>query len=156
MSIRGVPVRGLVENPLFLSGVSSWFLAQFTKTVLALFRVRRRRDFLETMFWRTGGMPSSHSALFSAVATSAAFSEGIESNLFVVTFFLAITMMRDALGVRRSTGIQARILNALGRDMAELSKHEFHPVKEIHGHTPLEVITGMLLGVIIASAVAFL
>jgi acid phosphatase family membrane protein YuiD len=145
-----------VENPLFLSGVSSWFLAQLTKALIVLLRVRQRREFIATMMWRTGGMPSSHSALFSALATAAAFSEGFHSNLFVVTFFLALTMMRDALGVRRSTGLQARVLNALSRDLSELSNHEFHPVKEVHGHTPLEVLTGAILGIIIASAVAIL
>ena len=145
-----------MENPLFLSGVSSWFLAQLTKAIIVLLRVRQRREFFATIMWRTGGMPSSHSALFCALATAAAFSEGLHSNLFVVTFFLALTMMRDALGVRRSTGLQARVLNTLSRDLSELSNHEFHPVKEVHGHTPLEVLTGAILGIIIASAVAWL
>jgi acid phosphatase family membrane protein YuiD len=64
--------------------------------------------------------------------------------------------MRDALGVRRSSGIQARTLNLLGRHLADKSGFEYHPVKEVHGHAPLEVVIGALLGVFIAAAYAYL
>jgi acid phosphatase family membrane protein YuiD len=101
-------------------------------------------------------MPSSHSALVSAMAASVAFLEGLDSNLFVVTLMVALVIIRDALGVRRSSGIQARVLNWLGRQSAEKLKIEFHPVKEILGHSPLEVVVGALLGIIIAAAFHFL
>jgi acid phosphatase family membrane protein YuiD len=90
------------------------------------------------------------------MATSVAFWEGIDSNLFIVTMFFALIIMRDAMGVRRSSGIQARVLNLLGRKLAEGVKFEYHPIKEVHGHAPLEVVIGALLGIFIAAAYAYL
>jgi len=155
---RAEQVKAFVENPIFLSAVTSWFLAQLVKAVIALLKTRRRssRELLETIAWRTGGMPSSHAALVSSVTTSIAFREGISSNLFILSFFLAGIVIRDSLGVRRSSGIQARTLNSLGRNLAERMKIEFHPVKEVLGHTPLEVVIGTLLGIFIAAAFAYL
>jgi acid phosphatase family membrane protein YuiD len=76
--------------------------------------------------------------------------------MFVVTLFFALIIMRDAMGVRRSSGLQARALNSLGRQLAEKEGIEYHPVKEVHGHTPMEVIVGALLGLFIAAAYEFL
>jgi acid phosphatase family membrane protein YuiD len=64
--------------------------------------------------------------------------------------------MRDAMGVRRSSGLQARTLNLLGKQISERLGIEFHPIKEVHGHTPLEVVVGSFLGIFIAAAYAFL
>jgi acid phosphatase family membrane protein YuiD len=69
---------------------------------------------------------------------------------------LALIIIRDSLGVRRSSGIQSRILNMLGRQVSEKLTIDYHPVKEIHGHTPLEVLVGILLGIFIAVAYRFL
>jgi acid phosphatase family membrane protein YuiD len=101
-------------------------------------------------------MPSSHAALVSSMAASVAIQEGLSSNLFVVAFFSALIVMRDALGVRRSSGLQARNLNSLGRQLAEKLNIEYHPVKEVQGHAPLEVVIGTLLGIFIAAAYAYL
>jgi acid phosphatase family membrane protein YuiD len=151
-------MKVFVENPIFLSAVTSWFLAQLVKAVITLLRTRNRngRELLKTIAWRTGGMPSSHAALVSAMTTSIAFKEGISSNLFVISFFLSLIVLRDSMGVRRSSGIQARILNNLGRSLAEQMKIEFHPVKEVLGHTPLEVVLGAFLGIFIAAAYTYL
>ena len=140
-----------------LSSLSSFIFAQLVKAIIALTSERRSRikAAFAALFWRTGGMPSSHASLVAALATAAAISEGISSNLFVVTFFLAMIVMRDAMGVRRSSGIQAKTLNALGQRLSENSGSEYHPVKEVQGHTPLEVIVGCLLG-IISAAYAYL
>jgi acid phosphatase family membrane protein YuiD len=128
------------------------------KTVIVLLKGRRNsgREVLETIAWRTGGMPSSHASLVSSMTTSVAFWEGINSNLFIVTLFFSLIVMRDAMGVRRSSGIQARTLNLLGRQLAENVKIDYHPVKEVHGHAPLEVVVGALLGIFIAAAYAYL
>ena len=101
-------------------------------------------------------MPSSHAAVVTALTTSVAFVEGIASNLFVFSFWFMLIVMRDALGVRRSAGLQARALNNLGRQTAETQGFIFHPVKEIQGHSPLEVIVGSLLGIFIAAGFALL
>jgi acid phosphatase family membrane protein YuiD len=158
VAIRVGTVNFFFENPIFLSSVSSWFFAQLVKTTIVILRSRKKngREIVATFAWRTGGMPSSHAALVSAMATSVAFREGIGSNLFVVAFFLALIVMRDSMGVRRSSGLQARSLNILGRQLLEKSDIEFHPIKEVHGHTPLEVILGSLLGIFIAAAYASL
>ncbi|MDR2110079.1 MAG: divergent PAP2 family protein [Spirochaetaceae bacterium] len=151
-------IKAFFENPVFLSSVSSWFFAQLVKAVMVLLRAHKKsgREILETIVWRTGGMPSSHAALVSSMAVSVGIKEGISSNLFVVSLFFALVVMRDAMGVRRSSGLQARNLNILGRNMADRLKIEYHPVKEIHGHAPLEVVIGALLGIIIAAAYAYL
>ncbi|MDR0568240.1 MAG: divergent PAP2 family protein [Spirochaetaceae bacterium] len=155
-SVRGVTLKIFFENPVFLSTISSWFFAQVIKAMILLLGVRKRniRDLLATLFWRTGGMPSSHASMVTAMAASVAFQEGIGSNLFIVSFWVALIVMRDAMGVRRSSGIQAKVLNLLGRNMADRLNVEYHPVKEVNGHTPLEVIVGGLLGIFIASAYA--
>jgi acid phosphatase family membrane protein YuiD len=158
MVTRAEQVKAFVENPIFLSAVTSWFLAQLVKAIIALLRAKRRssRELLETIAWRTGGMPSSHAALVSSMTTSIAIGEGIHSNLFVLSLFLALIVIRDSMGVRRSSGIQARTLNNLGRNIADRLKLDFHPVKEVLGHTPLEVVIGTLLGIFIAAAYAYL
>jgi acid phosphatase family membrane protein YuiD len=90
------------------------------------------------------------------MATSVGFREGIGSNLFTVSFFVALIVMRDAVGVRRSSGIQGRTLNNLGRNLSDRLGLDYHPVKEVHGHAPLEVLVGTLLGIFIAAAYAYL
>jgi acid phosphatase family membrane protein YuiD len=155
---RSESIKAFFENPIFLSSVSSWFIAQLMKAVIVLLKGRRNsgREILATIAWRTGGMPSSHAALVSAMTTSVAFQEGINSNLFIVSFFFALIVMRDAMGVRRSSGIQARTLNLLGRHLADHVKIDYHPIKEVYGHTPLEVVIGAFLGIFIAAAYAYL
>ena len=101
-------------------------------------------------------MPSSHAAVVTSMTASVAFYEGIGSNLFAVSLFVAMVVMRDAVGVRRASGLQARALNLLGRQTAEKTGLEFHPVKEIQGHAPLEVLVGAFMGIFIAAAFAWL
>jgi acid phosphatase family membrane protein YuiD len=159
IAIRADSVKAFIENPVFLSSLSSWFFAQLLKAVIVLLRrgsKRSARELIETIAWRTGGMPSSHAALVSSMSASVAIREGIGSNLFVVALFMSFIVMRDAMGVRRSSGLQARYLNWLGRQLAEKQEIEYHPIKEIHGHTPLEVVVGMFLGIFIAAAYAYL
>jgi hypothetical protein len=143
-----------LASPVFLSALSSWFLAQILKSCIMLFRNRPRsaREILVNIFWATGGMPSSHSAVVSALATSAAFVEGPGSTLFFVTVFYALLTFRDALGVRRAAGAQARVLNQLIRDLSRHFTLRSRAVKEVNGHTMPEVFVGALLGFFIAMA----
>ncbi|KGE70752.1 divergent PAP2 family protein [Spirochaeta lutea] len=142
----------LFASPVFLAAFFSWFIAQLLKTIIDIFRRKRTRGGLlvETLLWKTGGMPSSHSSLVTALAVAIGFQEGINSSLFGLALFYGILTIRDALGVRRAAGLQARALNALGQQLQEEGRAEFAPVKEVHGHTALEVIVGMLLGLFIA------
>ena len=158
MTQRTAAIASFVENPVFLSTLTSWFVAQLLKVVIVILRTHRRsaREVAATLMWRTGGMPSSHSSLVAALATSVAFVEGIGSTLFIVTLCLAMIVIRDSLGVRRSSGLQARSLNLLGREVSGRLGIDYRPVKEIQGHAPLEVLVGALLGLFIAIAFAVL
>lgn len=147
-------LTGLITNPVFQSAFTSWFTAQILKSVVALLRNRPRtaKGILLNLFWSTGGMPSSHSAVVSSLATSVGFVMGVDTPLFIVTLFYAILIFRDALGVRRAAGMQARAINQLLRNLARERKHRVKPLKEIHGHTGPEVAVGALLGFFIAVA----
>ena len=151
-------IRAFFANPIILSSLTGWLFSQLIKGIIALLQIRTKsfKEVLETLFWRTGGMPSSHAAVVAAMTAAVAFHEGLGSNLFAVSLFFAMVVMRDAMGVRRATGLQARAFNLFGRHAAEKLGLEFHPVKEIQGHAPLEVVVGGLLGVFISAAYAWL
>ena len=149
---------GFVSGPVFLSALFSWFIAQLLKTIIDIARHRSRTssDVVSTMFWKTGGMPSSHSALVTSLATSIGFAEGVATPLFTLSLFYGILIIRDALGVRRSSGVQAQALNTLSRELHEKLGTGFRPVKEVSGHTPAEVAVGAGLGFFIALAFSLL
>ena len=146
------------SNPIIISALASWFVCQFIKGIIAILQVQKKglREVLETVFWRTGGMPSSHAAVVTSMTVAVAFHEGIGSNLFAVSLVIAMVVMRDAMGVRRSVGLQASSLNLLGRHSSERLGLEFSPLKEIRGHAPLEVVVGSLLGLIISAVFALI
>jgi len=157
-SSKAAALMAILENKIFISTVISLCCAQVFK-VMVYFTYKRKkkmRDFIEVLIWRTGGMPSSHAAVVSSLVTSIAFAEGISSNLFIFSFWFALVVLRDALGVRRSAGLMAKALNDLGKQAAEKTGLNFRLVKEIQGHTPLEVIAGSLLGISIAICLSLL
>ncbi|MDR2467390.1 MAG: divergent PAP2 family protein [Spirochaetaceae bacterium] len=142
-------IRLLIGNPVFITAITTFIISQMAKALIT-FLLNREKSFKEiflTLVWSTGGMPSSHAALVSSMATSTALYEGISSTVFVISLFLALIVIRDALGVRRAAGMQARALNSLGRDMSGKLDIDWQPVKEIQGHTPLEVTMGSILGI---------
>ena len=149
------PAAGdLFGNPVFLSAVFSLLVAQFIKAIINLFRYRSRslREVLVTFLWKTGGMPSSHSALAVSIATAIAFTEGVDTSIFILAFFFALVVIRDAMGVRRSSGIQAKTLNQVGKELNSRFGIAFRPVKEVQGHSPAQVVVGSLLGFFMALA----
>jgi hypothetical protein len=147
-------LNSLLHNPIFLAAVSSWLISQFLKTVITLFtlQIENFQQLIEILLWKTGGMPSSHSALVSSVATTIGFKSGIGSDLFIFSCCFALVVIRDAVGVRRSSGQQARALNELGATVSNRLKYQYLPVKEIQGHRPMEVLAGILLGFFIGVA----
>ena len=140
----------LISNRFLITGVSSWFLAQVLKTIIHA--VINRKFVLERMVG-DGGMPSGHSATVTSLAVISALSYGFDSHQFAVTALLAIIVCHDAMGVRLETGKQAMILNELVKAFEELNSEDLPEVKlkEFVGHTPIQVIAGILLGA--ASAV---
>ncbi|MDR2718790.1 MAG: divergent PAP2 family protein [Treponema sp.] len=152
-SVKIASFKALFDNMIFLSTLLSLCGAQVLKGIIHILNGyrKRKRELVEVLVWRTGGMPSSHAAVVSSLCTSIAFVEGISSNLFVFSFWFALVVLRDAMGVRLSTGLLAKGLNNLGRQVSEKTGLNFHPVKEIQGHTPMEVVIGGLLGIFIAT-----
>jgi acid phosphatase family membrane protein YuiD len=98
----------------------------------------------------SGGMPSSHTSLVVGLATSVALTEGLGSPLFVLCLAFALIVMYDAAGVRRHAGKQAEVLNALVEDYFQGHPVSEQELKEVLGHTPLQVAMGALLGVVTA------
>ena len=136
------------SNPVLLSIIFSCFGAQFIKTLLSIFsgKVKSIKDLFSLLLWRTGGMPSSHSALVTALCTSIGFRQGANSDVFLLSLAFMLVVIRDAVGVRRSSGNQAKMLNQMGNYLKEKEGFDFKPVKEVQGHKPLEVLMGCLLG----------
>lgn len=147
-----------LTNPILLACIFSWLCAQFIKTVIKLFsgKIRSIGELFELLFWRTGGMPSSHSALVTCLATTIGFRDGVGSDIFILSFAFLLVTVRDALGVRRSSGIQAKVLNEVGKKLADKDVIEYKSIKEVHGHNPIEVVIGCLLGFVIGFAFSVL
>ena len=127
--------------------ILTWAIAQGIKVVLGVFREKR---FNFKWFIGTGGMPSSHAAGATALATSCGLQEGFDSIVFALAAVFAIVTMFDAQGVRRSAGQQAAILNQVLDDMYWKGKIEADRLIELIGHSPLQVIIGGLLGIVMA------
>lgn len=135
----------LFTNPFLIAGVSAWFVAQVIKTVL--FAVMNKKlDF--SRMYGDGGMPSGHSATVTALATMAALHYGLDSFAFAVTFILAIIVTHDATGVRRETGKQTLMINELVKAFEIFSSQDLPEVKlkEFVGHSPIQVLAGILVG----------
>lgn len=127
---------------LIISGVA-WFLAQFGK--VAICRMQEKRwDFM--LMFSSGGMPSSHSAFVTALATQIGILDNFDSPLFALSCVFAFITMFDAMNVRRSVGIHARELNMLRNLVYGSSGENVDPIKEILGHSPFQVLAGFLLG----------
>lgn len=136
----------LLSNPFLLIGLSSWFWAQLIKTIIHAI-VTKSIDF--TRLIGDGGMPSGHSATVCAVATSAGILYGLGSFPFAISVIVAIIVMHDAMGVRLETGKQAKLLNEFMDLFARLEQplSDQEKLKELVGHTPLQVCMGALLGI---------
>lgn len=152
-------VQIILNNPVFLSMVFSWFSAQFIKTVINLLagKVKSFKELVDLLFWRTGGMPSSHSALVTSLAVSLGFRNGFTSDVFLLAAAFAMVVIRDAIGVRRSSGLQAKTLNEIGDKLKTKGLlDEYRKLKEVNGHKPSEVIMGCFLGIFIGIAFSVL
>jgi acid phosphatase family membrane protein YuiD len=137
----------LLENPYFVVPLIAWAIAQTSKVIIdsvLLHRLSVRR--LAT----AGGMPSSHSALVTALATRIGIDHGVSSGLFAVALVFAGVVLYDAAGVRRAVSHQARILNQILDEAFEYQRFSEKRLLELLGHTPFEVFVGLLLGIITA------
>jgi len=137
----------IFKNKIFMTTLSAWIIAQAIKVTFGVVR-QRRFDF--RWFVGTGGMPSSHAAGASCLATAIGLECGFDSVYFALAALFALVVMFDAQGVRYASGKQARILNKVMEDIYWQGRIQEHRLRELVGHTPIEVIVGFLLGVTIA------
>ena len=142
-------ITELLHNRIFVSAALGWMVAQVLKTIIHMILTKQ---FVAERMVGSGGMPSSHSATVCALATATGMECGAGSPEFAITIMLAIIVMYDAMGVRRETGKQGRVLNEMLEIFTNMGK-EISPekrLKEFGGHTPLQVLMGAILGIAIA------
>ncbi|MBQ6798034.1 MAG: divergent PAP2 family protein [Oscillospiraceae bacterium] len=139
-------ISDFFTNPYLITGISSWFAAQVIKTVI--FAIVHRKLDLSRMVG-DGGMPSAHSATVTSVAVMCGLLNGTGSVEFALAFILAIIVCHDASGVRHETGKQAIVINELVETFRVSLDKELQEIrlKEFVGHTPLQVIAGILTGI---------
>lgn len=139
----------LYHNKVFMAAVTGWFVAQILKTIIHMWFNRR---FVAERLVGSGGMPSSHSSTVCALVTATGIEYGGGSFQFAIAAIFAIIVMYDAMGVRRETGIQAKVLNEMMELFTKMGKEMTAEdrLKEFVGHTPLQVLMGAILGVGIA------
>ena len=145
----------LITNRFFIVSVSSWFVAQFLKTVIYALE-NKKWDW--TRLFGDGGMPSGHSATVSSLAMLSALTFGFDSFEFAVTAILAIIVCHDAMGVRLETGKQAVKINEILEAFELLAPDKISEanLKEFVGHSPIQVMAGILLGIVNAIIMFFL
>lgn len=141
-------------NFVLISAASSWCIAQVLKTIIDIWY---NKSFSAERLWGSGGMPSAHSATVTGLFMAAGYKYGMASFEFAISFILASVVMYDAMGVRRETGKQAKLLNMmLAHDFwktENIGSFE-EKLKELVGHTPLQVLAGSILGICTATFLA--
>ncbi|MDP6141870.1 MAG: divergent PAP2 family protein [Dehalococcoidales bacterium] len=139
----------IITNKALVVPISAWTIAQLIKVFIALARERR----LDLWFLlKSGGMPSSHTALVCALATTVAIIDGLNSITFAITAILAMVVMYDAAGVRQAVSQQSTILNRIVKELMEKRPRieVERDLREFIGHTPFQVIAGATLGIFVA------
>lgn len=141
-------------NYVLITALCGSFLAQFIKVILNLFIFHR---FIPERMWGAGGMPSSHSATVCAMVVATGRYCGVNSTEFAIAAVLSIIVMYDAMGVRYETGEQAKLLNRMFNEWMDQGVNALpflggKKLKEMVGHTPIEVLTGAVLGIALGFA----
>jgi acid phosphatase family membrane protein YuiD len=139
---------------MIISAASAWIIAQIIKVFTGMFR--EISFSIRTLLFSNGGMPSSHTAAVSALATSSTILYGFNSFQCAITSVFAIIVMIDASGVRYETGEQAKILNKITKELFSGSSAEINTgLKELVGHTPFQVFMGAVLGIVVGIGFSF-
>ncbi len=151
MVSKAAPIIGdisqILDNRILLVAVAACLIAQVLKLIIDTIQNGKVSAKVLTT---TGGMPSAHSALVTALATGVGISLGWKSAEFAIATIFAIIVMYDAAGVRQAAGKQARILNQMVEELfSEDHKFNEEKLKELLGHTPVQVIAGSILGIAI-------
>jgi acid phosphatase family membrane protein YuiD len=128
-----------------LAPLVAWAIAQAAKVILT--SMRQRRLNLRVLA-ETGGMPSSHAAIVMGMTTAVGKYAGVSSAAFAIALIFSFVVMYDAAGLRRAAGRQAAILNRLVEDLVHMRGMQEQRLRELLGHTPVEVLVGALLGIV--------
>ncbi|MBU0571756.1 MAG: divergent PAP2 family protein [Candidatus Omnitrophica bacterium] len=144
---ENVAVWQLLHNRVFVTTFMGWFVAQMIKVIIGVIREKR---FNFKWFVGTGGMPSSHASGVAALAASVGIQEGVGTAIFAMASMFAVVVICDAQGVRRATGKQAEVLNKIVDDIYWHKRVQDARLKELVGHTPVQVFFGIFLGLIVA------
>ena len=139
-------LRDLLNNHLLINAMAAWAMAQIIKTII--YAATNKTLEWERLFG-DGGMPSGHSATVTALAVTAGLEYGLGSPYFALAATLAVIVMHDAMGVRLEAGKHAKALN----ELLELLSSDLETdikLKELLGHTPMQVVVGALLGLVVA------
>ena len=145
-------ISDIFSNRILMSAFWGWLVAQFLKTIIY---VIVNKNFNPERLMGDGGMPSSHSATVMALVTSTFLTYGAGSFEFAISGVLALIVMHDAMGVRRQAGKQAVVINNMMDWFKELDQDipVEQKLKEFVGHTPLQVLFGAILGIIVGAVV---
>lgn len=148
-------ISDLIQNPFVIASISAWIVAQVLKTIV--YALLNHKLELNRLFG-DGGMPSGHSATVTSLATMSALVCGTGSFEFAAAGVLAVIVCHDAMGVRLETGKQAVMINEIVKSFEILTKQDLPEVKlkEFVGHTPIQVLAGILIGIADAFAVYYL
>ncbi len=133
-------------NHILKVAVIGWFTAQFIKILIELARTKKVNI---QLIMASGGMPSSHSSFTVSAATAIGFQEGFDSAVFALAVVFAFVVMYDASGVRRAAGAQAKVINDIVAKIEHTGFVMDEKLKELLGHTHLEVFAGAILGIIV-------
>lgn len=140
-------LQQMIENPVLFIGLFSWALAQFIKVPIE-YILHRRMNW--GLWFSSGGMPSSHSALVTSVMLSIGLLYGFDTPLFALAVTLAMIVVYDAAGVRREAGRHAEKINVLINEFFSGQPISDKQLKEVIGHTPAQVVAGVFMGIAIS------
>lgn len=138
----------IFENRALIAGISAWALAQIIKVPLYYLRTRKWNW---ALLFTTGGMPSSHSALMTSTTLAIGLYYGLDDPIFALGVVLTMIVTYDAAGVRQQAGIHAQRINVIFGELLHGHPVSERDLREVLGHTPLEVIGGILLGLAVAT-----
>ncbi len=136
----------LTHNAVLITGLVAWGLAQFLKVPIEYLRYQKLNW---ALLFSSGGMPSSHSALITAITLSIGIFHGFDTPYFALAFAISMIVIYDATGVRREAGRHAEKINILVNEFFTGQPISEKQLKEVIGHTPAQVAAGVLLGLII-------
>jgi acid phosphatase family membrane protein YuiD len=143
----------IFHNYVLIAALIAWSLAQIIKVPIEYLR---NHTWDWALLIRAGGMPSSHSSLMIACTHAIGLHQGFNSPLYALAVAISMVVIYDATGIRRQAGIHAALINAMIRDLAAGHPLKQEQLREVLGHTPLEVLAGMFLGIVISQGLWFI